>query len=189
MMAGLTKEDRQIVEALSNHGFDGTETELNRKALAAVHGFSSQPERDLRNLFRSSDPIHSVVRCALADAFDGETIYGTSLALKNGGANRDLVFGIESRERRLAIGRWIESERISRTKIEAIENAAAHFASTFDTCESAHKYWKRCTNFVKQELKKGSDLSKYGNSAMETAFHLIDQRNEREKRGRKRRGR
>ena len=183
------KAERRIVEALLNHGFDGTETELNRKALSALHGFSDQPERDLRDLFLSSDPINRVVRAKLAEAFGGETLYDTSLRLNGGGANRDMILGLESREKRLKIGRWIDAAReAGRLKNDAIEAAAQHFASTFDTCESAYKYAKKCAKFVAQEFQEGSAISKHGQAAVETVFHMIDQRDEREKRGRKKRG-
>lgn len=184
-----SKADRRIAAALLNYGFDGTETELNRQALAALHGYSSQPERDLRDLFQSSDPIHWVIRAALADAFNGETLHGTLLKLEKGGATRDMVIGLESRKKRLAIGLWIDDARSNgRTKEKAIEDAAQHFTSTFDTCESAYKYAKRCAKFVAEELEGGSSIAKHGQAAIETVFHMIDHREGREKRGRKKRG-
>lgn len=149
------------------------ETELNRRAFLALHGFRDDWAGDLAALLRSSEPLHRAVRKAMADAIEGNKFADVRLHMTGQKPSRDIVRAISSRRDWMKIGQWIDDriEAGAHRNAEddsAIAAAARTFNVSPEKCDKALDYYRRCREWVSQ---------RGGRDHLADVFHATDIQN------------
>lgn len=115
---------------------------LNMEAYLALGQGRADIVTPLVALLRSSQPIHSIVREAVADALEGKDRYGIPIRLEVKGQNQGQLGGWAGKRKRfyrdLAIGEFVEKRRTDGDTFElAVIAAADHFIIGQDSCRRA----------------------------------------------------
>lgn len=143
---------------------DKEQADLELRAYLALQGAagSAGSEGDWRDdvtaALRSSAPLSSEFREALASAIDGRMSkleYSFRLELKaNSGEKKrrqDQFAGILSRRKWMEIGQWVREKIVAgSTRTKALDDARDHrkFASSRETCDAALIYYDRVMAWV-----------------------------------------
>lgn len=158
---------------------------LNLKAWAALDGASVDWAADVAALLRSDTPIHPIVRNRMADALEGKAgLVGTQMILSGGGGSKDFAIGLTARRQRVEIGRWIE-DQIAKgcLRKDAIQAASDHFAASIEKCEAALTYTRKLNRYLAENGHNG-----LRRRSAEDGYHAFDLNEERERKGRSKRG-
>ena len=151
---------------------------LNRRALRAALGMSTQYVRDLCALLRSEQPIHPRVRQAIADALEGNGPFGARLEMHDHEELRRQAEGYAVRLRNMEIGRFVECERARvpghGSRKRALKAAAGKFAGSYETCDKAYQYFGRVRRWVEGVQVPGTYYCDWAICDLEERFHGSD---------------